>query len=259
MAKIGLKYPVYKTATSQGVIGKAIQADISISVNDVKLYADDGIAESDKSFQNGTITLGIDDLSDTIQTAFLGHKVSDGEITAAGADASPFVSIGFYGVKMVKGVRKYRAIWLPKVQFAEPSDTNATKGDNIAFATPVLEGTIMLDDNGDWKKEKTFATEADAIAYLQNKSGVKPQCTKPTATPGGGSYESEQTVVLTAGAGETIYYTTNGTTPSATNGDTYSTAIEITESCALKAIAIKAEMNDSEIATYEYFITIEGA
>jgi phi13 family phage major tail protein len=256
MAKIGLKYPVYKTATSQGVIGKAIQADISISTNDVKLYADDGIAESDKSFQSGTITLGIDDLSDTIQAAFLGHTVSEGEITAAGTDDSPFVGIGFYGVKKVNGVRKYRAIWLPKVQFAEPSDTNATKGETLAFATPVLEGTIMLDDDGTWKKEKTFDAESAAIAYLQAKSGVKAQCTKPIADLASGTYEGEQSVELTAGAGETIKYTTNGTTPSATNGDTYSTAIEITESCALKAIAIKAEMNDSEIATYEYFITI---
>ena len=78
MAKIGLKYPVYKGATTQGVIAKAIQADISITVNDVKLYADDAIAESDKSFRSGTLTLGVDDLSDAVQTAFLGHAVDDG-------------------------------------------------------------------------------------------------------------------------------------------------------------------------------------
>ena len=35
MAKIGLKYPVYKGATTQGVIGKAIQADITITTNNV--------------------------------------------------------------------------------------------------------------------------------------------------------------------------------------------------------------------------------
>jgi phi13 family phage major tail protein len=257
MAKIGLKYPVWRSTTTSecGVIAKAIQADIAISVNDVKLYADDAIAESDKSFQSGTITLGIDDLSDTIQTAFLGHTVNEGEITAKGTDPNPYVGIGFYGVKMVAGVRKYRAIWLTKVQFAEPSDTNATKGDTIAFATPVLEGTIMLDENGDWKKEKTFATEALAIAYLQEKSGVKPQCTKPTATPGGGSYESEQTVTLAAGELEDIYYTTNGITPTK-DSTLYSAGITIDESCALRAIAVKEGMNDSEIATYEYFITI---
>lgn len=255
MAKIGLKYPVYKTESTAGVIGKAIQADISITVNDVKLHADDGIAESDKSFQEGTITLGIDDLSDAVQTAFLGHTVNDGEITANGNDSSPYVSIGFYGVKQVNNVKKYRAIWLTKVQFAEPNDTNATKGENVVFNTPTLEGTIMLDDNGDWKKEKTFNTEAEAIAYLQAKSGVKAQCTKPVANKASGTYEEEFEVTLTAGEDETIYYTTNGTTPSDTNGDTYSTAITIDASCALRAIAVKAGMNNSEVVTYEYIIT----
>lgn len=255
MAKIGLKYPVYKTDSAAGVIGKAIQADISITVNDVKLYADDAVAESDKSFQNGTITLGIDDLSDTVQTAFLGHAVSDGEITAKGTDNNPYVGIGFYGIKKVNNVNKFRAIWLPKVQFAEPNDSNSTKGENVVFNTPTLEGTIMLDDSGNWKQEKTFDTEAAAVAYLQAKSGVKAQCTKPAASVAAGTYASTQSVTLTAGTEETIYYTTNGTTPSATNGTEYSSAISIAATCALRAIAIKAEMNDSEIATYEYIIT----
>ena len=111
----------------------------------------------------------------------------------------------------------------------------------------------MLDDNGDWKKEKTFATEAEAIAYLQAKSGVKAQCAKPVADVAAGSYSTAQSVVLTAGAGETIKYTTNGTTPSSTNGTEFSTDIGITESCALKAIAYKAEMNDSEIGGIRVF------
>ena len=174
MAKIGLKYPVYKGETTQGVIGKAIQADISIEVNDVKLYADDAIAESDKSFSGGTLTLGIDDLSDEVYATLLGHEVNPvtGEITAAGGDDGPYVGIGFYGAKKVGGVRKYRAIWLPKVQFAEPNDENATKGENVEFRTPSLEGTIMVDDNGDWKKENTFDTEDEAKAYLEEKAGI---------------------------------------------------------------------------------------
>ena len=258
MAKIGLRYPVYKTATAEGVIGKAIQADINITVNDVKLYADDAIAETDKSFQGGTITLGIDDLSDTIQANLLGHTVSDGEITAAENDVAPYASIGFYAVKRVNNVDKYRAIWLRKVQFAEPSDTNATKGETVTFATPTIEGTIMLDDSRpvrQWKDEKTFASEAEAIAYLQAKSGVKAQCTKPVADLPSGTYSGTQSVELVAGSGETIYYTRNGTTPSATNGTKYTTAISITASCALRAISTKNLMNDSEIANYEYIIS----
>ena len=69
-----------------------------------------------------------------------------------------------------------------------------------------------------------------------------------------GTYTGAQSVTLTAGAGEKIYYTTNGTTPSAANGTEYSSAISIAATCALRAIAIKADMNNSEVATYEYII-----
>lgn len=176
MAQIGLKYPVYKGKTKKGVIGKAIQADISITVNNVSLYADDAVAETDRSFQSGTITLGIDDLSDEIQAEFLGHETDEsGEIIAKGTDAPPYVGIGFYGTKRVNGVNKYRAIWLPKVQFAEPNDTNTTKGETVTFNTPTLVGTIMLDDTGTWKNEQTFDTEAEAKSYLNGKAGITPE------------------------------------------------------------------------------------
>lgn len=172
MAKIGLKYPIFK-GTTAGVIAKAIQADISIEVNDVKLYADDIIAESDRSFKSGKITLGVDDLSDTIQNEFLGHTLGgDSEITANSNDQNPFVSIGFYGTKRVNGIIKYRAIWLPKVQFGEPNDSNKTKGETVTFETSTIEGTIMTDVNGNWKQEKTFENESDAIAYLNTKAGL---------------------------------------------------------------------------------------
>ncbi len=174
MARIGLKYPVYKSATAKGVIAKAIQADIAINVNDVRVYADDVIAESDKSFQSGTLTLGTDDLPDAIYAEFMGHAIDETtkEITANGDDNSIYVGVGFYGVKMVAGVRKYRAIWLPKLQFAEPADTNGTKGETTVFNTPVIVGTIMLDANGDWKKENTFDTEEEARTYLEGKAGI---------------------------------------------------------------------------------------
>lgn len=173
MAKIGLRYPVAKGATSF-IIGRAIQADISISINDVKLPADDVFVETDKSFKDGKITLGVDDLSDLMQVEFLGHTLNatTDEIVAKGSDQSPYVGIGFFAVKRVGGVDKFRAMWFPKVQFGEPSDTNKTKGETLSFDTPSIEGTIMLDNDGVWKKEQTFATEAEAKTYLNTESGV---------------------------------------------------------------------------------------
>ena len=172
MAKIGLKYPVYKGAVNYGVIGKAIQADLSIDLNSAKLYADDSLAETDNSFKGGKITLGLDELSDTIQQEFLGHAIAGGEMTALNTDVAPYVAIGFYGAKKVAGVRKYRAIWLPKVQFGEPADSNKTQGESLEFGTPTIEGNIIADASGNWKKEQTFALEADAVAYLNAKAGI---------------------------------------------------------------------------------------
>ena len=147
MAKIGLAYPVYKTETESGVIAEAIQADIKITNSSVKLYADNKVALSDESFQSGSITLGIEDLSDEVQANLFGHQVQDGEIIAGEADIKPYCGVGFYGVKMTKSGRRYRAVWFLKVQFAEPDDNNKTREETLTFETPVLVGTIMIDEN----------------------------------------------------------------------------------------------------------------
>lgn len=171
MAKIGLKYPVYK-GSSGGVIGKALTADISIERNTAELYADDALAESDYSFKSGTISLGIDELSDAVQAEFLGHVIASSEMTASVTDVPAYVGIGFYGVKMISGVKKYRAIFFPKVHFSEPSDSEKTKGETTEFGTSTLEGKILPNVSGVWKQEKTFTLEADAIAYLNTLVGL---------------------------------------------------------------------------------------
>ena len=111
MAKIGLNYPVYKTSTSAGVMGKAIQADISIEMNDGKLYGDDSLAEVDRSFKTGTLTLGVTDLSDAVQAALLGHAIANDVMTAKGTDTPAYASVGFYGVKMVSNEKYYRGLY----------------------------------------------------------------------------------------------------------------------------------------------------
>ncbi len=152
MAKIGLKYPVYK-GTSSGALGKGVKADISIEINDVQLYADDDIAENDKSFKKGTITLDTSNMTKEDKNLLLGHTVVGNEITSNVADIYPYVGFGFYGAEIINGVKSYRAIWLPKVQFSEPADSNATKGDGLVFGVYSLTGTILKDAIGDWKKE----------------------------------------------------------------------------------------------------------
>ena len=50
--------PSYAGAKS---FGKAVSAKVDVSTNDATLYADDALVESDKSFQNAKVTLGVAD------------------------------------------------------------------------------------------------------------------------------------------------------------------------------------------------------
>ena len=178
MAKIGLNNlwyshltealdgtPSYDGAKS---FGKAISASVSISNNSAMLYADDALAESDTSFQNGTVTLGTDDDREATFADVLGHEVTDeGEVIRNANDIAPWVGLARIVVKMVNNVRLFKVETLYKCKFSEPSQEDQTRGESVEFSTPTIEGTIATLANGDWSIAKTFSTKEDAIAFIQ--------------------------------------------------------------------------------------------
>lgn len=179
MAKIGLNNLWYShlsealdgTPSYDGAknFGKAISASVAITNNSAMLYADDALAESDTSFQNGTVTLGTDDDREATFADVLGHSVNDeGEVTRNANDIAPWIGLARIVVKMVNNVRLYKVELLYKVKMSEPSQDDQTKGESVEFSTPSIEGTIATLANGDWSIAKTFSSKEDAIAYIQS-------------------------------------------------------------------------------------------
>ena len=161
--------PTYDGAKS---FGKAVSCSVSITNNSASLYADDALAESDTSFQSGTVTLGVDDNREATFADILGHDIDEsGEVVYNTNDVAPWVALARIVVKMVNNVKLYKAMILYKVKFAEPSEDENTKGETLEFSTPSIEGTIAQLANGDWKKAKTFSTKAEALAYIQSVLG----------------------------------------------------------------------------------------
>ena len=82
-----------------------------------------------------------------------------------------------------------------------------------------------------------------------------PTATAPTFSPAAGTYTTAQTVTISdATAGVTIYYTTNGTTPS-TASNVYSSAITIPATPAtetIQAIAVASGYANSPVASAVY-------
>jgi phi13 family phage major tail protein len=271
MATIGVSKPYYGvyantdgdiTYTGGAVFAKAIEFSATIeSGADNNLYADNGIAESDRSFGGGSISVTTDEISQAASAALLGltsrtiavgtnpsvtELVYDDDMTV------PDLGFGIIIKKKVNGAYKYRAVFFHKIKFNIPEDAATTQGESIEWQTPTIEGTIMRDDSAKhgWKSEVTVDTEAEAEAYIKQKLGITPKAAPVTSSVASGTYDAAQDVELsTTEAAGTIYYTEDGTIPSATNGTPYATAINLAKpsNTCIKAVCVAGGKTNSDI------------
>lgn len=187
MARIGLKYPIAAEILDESalgvptydegfVLGHAVEANVSIEAEDSELWADDMVVESDAGFAGGTIALNVDHLNDLTYATITGHEVVNENgatvIKAKSTDSAPYFGVGYLRVLKKAGVRKYRAIWLYKVLFSEPSDEGQTKQRTMNYGTDAIDGSILELASGAWQDRATFATEADARQWLESKAGL---------------------------------------------------------------------------------------
>lgn len=79
----------------------------------------------------------------------------------------------------------------------------------------------------------------------------------PVLTPAGGVYYSTVNVTMsTATPGATIYYTTDGSTPSDTNGLTYTAPLAVSATTTVKAIAYATGYTPSSVTTEAYMLPV---
>ena len=141
--------------------------------------------------------------------------------------------------------------------------SDATSGATIYYTT---NGTTPSTSSSVYSSAITVSAtetlEAIATAPLYMTSGVGSAAytingavATPTFSPAAGTYSSAQTVTISDGtSGATIYYTTNGTTPT-TASTTYSSAITVSATETLEAIATKANYSNSAVGSAAYTIS----
>ncbi|MCQ2309053.1 MAG: chitobiase/beta-hexosaminidase C-terminal domain-containing protein [Bacteroidales bacterium] len=94
-----------------------------------------------------------------------------------------------------------------------------------------------------------------ALAADVEKVGETQTVATPTFTPEEGTYTETQTVTINCETdGATIRYTLDGTDPTETSTE-YTSALTISETTTVKAIAYKSGLNPSDIASATYTIT----
>lgn len=120
-----------------------------------------------------------------------------------------------------------------------------------------LGDTVVV--NVDSTAENYAGKTLRASRFTQALSVVAtPQAAKPTATVGSGKVAANTSVELKTGTDDArIFYTTDGSDPS-TSSKLYTGPILIAATTTIKAIAVKAGMKNSEIATFTYTVKTSG-
>ena len=140
--------------------------------------------------------------------------------------------------------------------------SDATSGATIYYTT---NGTTPTTSSTVYSGPVTVATSETlkAIAVASGVSSavgsaaytIAPLAATPVFSVAAGTYASAQSVAITDNtAGATIYYTTNGTTPTTTS-TVYSGAISVSATETLKAIAVATGFTASNVASATYTIS----
>ena len=113
-------------------------------------------------------------------------------------------------------------------------------------------------------RQETINAIATASGYVQSNLASAaytinlPTAATPLFSPAAGTYGAAQSVVIaTTTPSATIYYTTNGTTPT-TSSTVYSTAVTVSSTETLEAIAVATGYNNSAVGSAAYTISAGG-
>lgn len=190
MPKTGLsdfyyaKYTANQGAVSYsggGLMGRAVSYDSQITTNSSDFYADNQLAESDETFQSGTLTITTAELTQAVVKDILGVTeqalTNVPGITDTGAKQliwdddqhAAELGVGHITELKIKGVTSYRAIVLKRVSFAVPQDQVNTRGETIEWQTDEITGKIMRGEDAKhaWKQEATLTTHDQAVAFIK--------------------------------------------------------------------------------------------
>lgn len=156
--------------------------------------------------------------------------------------------------------------------FAVASGSTILYGESVGISCATDGAEVYYTTNGDTPTSAStkytapiVLTEATTIKAIAINGGDESEvvsatysvkATAPTFSVAEGTYNTTQSVSLeNTTDGATIYYTIDGPNPTSSS-TAYSTAIDVTKTTTIKAIAIKAGLTDSEVASATYTLKV---
>lgn len=156
-------------------VGKLMKVDVNPTFENVKVFADDSIAEEINIFKNAAVTLGTNHIPSDCEPVMFGNTYDAQKRSAEYGedDNGQYVGFGSVYCKKIDGKDVYYMEWLHKVKFVLPNESRTTKGETISFNTPSITGTAYADTNGKWRTVDNFDSLDAAIDALYAKANMQ--------------------------------------------------------------------------------------
>ena len=192
MAYVGLRKPYvakYDRATKTYSDGFKYSHAVSFNINpnyaEASLYGDDMQVEYEKAFTNAGITLGTTSTPIDAAEVMFGHTVDRtlNKVIFKATDESNYVGLGIIAPEKVDGANKFVAFIILSAKFADSAESFTTKGDQLQFNTPSIEGAaVAANDDGEWKITEVFDTEAEAETFVKEYLNITDPVVTHTVT-----------------------------------------------------------------------------
>lgn len=143
--------PTYGTLTAlPGLMKLSVNPNASVDT----LFADNGPMDTASTLGKIEVEIEKNALSTTEKAFLLGHQIdSNGALVFGADDVPPWVAIGF---RTLKSNGKQRYVWLYKGKFADPEESNETKGDSVNFQSDTIKGNFV-------KLNKTYTVGSASV------------------------------------------------------------------------------------------------
>ncbi|MBD5098291.1 MAG: hypothetical protein HDT35_01860 [Clostridiales bacterium] len=159
------KFPVYR---DEGPVelGNLVGTETAPHMAEGSLYAGNELAENLSMFAYADLDLETDDMLDEIASTIYGCEVVDGLVHYKSGDVPPEGGLAYYKNKIRRGVPYFQGIFHPRAKATLGSDSAKTRTDTITFSTTKTKFKLLACNAGEWKITGTFATEAEAVAWV---------------------------------------------------------------------------------------------
>jgi hypothetical protein len=247
-----LPAPTFSLAGGSGAYPSPQTVSLSDSTAGATIYyTTNGTTPTTSSTKySGAITVSVTETIQAIavETGYTNSAVSSVLYTIAGGIAAPAFSPapGTYATSQAVTISDSTAgttIYYTTNGTTPTTSSTKYSGAITVSATETLEAIAV----------KTGSSNSAVTTASYTIAAVLPT---PKFSLASGTYTSSQSVTVSdATAGTTIYYTTNGTTPT-TSSTKYTKAITVSETETLEAIAVETGYTNSKAATATYTISI---